>query len=89
MEEILEILEKNSRYSDEKIALMTGKTVEEVREAITDYEEKNIIAGYTTLNLYILSATLSKPTPLCGVIFTSIKAVTVSLPVFSQFIKEI
>lgn len=49
MEEILEILEKNSRYTDEEIALMSGKTVEEVREAIRDYEEKNIIAGYTTL----------------------------------------
>ena len=49
MEEILEVLEKNSRYKDEEIATMTGKTVEEVREAIRDYEEKNIIAGYTTL----------------------------------------
>ena len=49
MEEILEILEQNSRYSDEQIAIMSGKTVEEVREAIRDYEEKSIIAGYTTL----------------------------------------
>lgn len=49
MEEILEILEKNARYTDEQIAVMAGKTVEEVREAIRDYEEKNIIAGYTTL----------------------------------------
>lgn len=49
MDEILEVLEKNSRYKDEEIATMTGRTVEEVREAIRDYEEKNIIAGYTTL----------------------------------------
>ncbi|WP_297633362.1 Lrp/AsnC family transcriptional regulator [uncultured Clostridium sp.] len=49
MEEILEILEKNSRYTDKEIAVMAGKTVEEVRDAIRDYEEKNIIAGYTTL----------------------------------------
>ena len=49
MEEILEILEKNFRYTDEQIAVMVGKTVEEVREAIRDYEEKSIIAGYTTL----------------------------------------
>ena len=49
MEEILEILEKNSRYTDEQIAVMTGRDVEEVREAIRNYEEKNIIAGYTTL----------------------------------------
>ena len=31
MEEILEVLEKNSRYTDQEIAVMTGKTVEEVR----------------------------------------------------------
>ena len=43
MEEILEILEEDSRYSDEQIAVMAGKTVEEVREAIRDYEEKSII----------------------------------------------
>lgn len=49
MEEILEILEGNSRYTDEQIASMVGKTVEEVRDAIRDYEEKSIIAGYTTL----------------------------------------
>lgn len=49
MEEILEILEKNSRYTDEQIAIMVGKTADEVREAIRDYEEKCIIAGYTTL----------------------------------------
>ena len=49
MEEILEVLEKNGRCTDEQIAVMLGKTVEEVREAIKDYEEKNIIAGYTTL----------------------------------------
>ena len=49
MDEILEVLEKNSRFKDEEIATMTGKTVEEVRDAIRDYEEKNIIAGYTTL----------------------------------------
>lgn len=49
MEEILEVLEKNSRYTDQEIAVMTGKTVEEVRDAILDYEERSIIAGYTTL----------------------------------------
>ncbi|SFD35947.1 Lrp/AsnC family transcriptional regulator [Clostridium uliginosum] len=49
MKEVLEMLEKNSRYSDEQIAVMVGKSVEEVREAIRDYEEQSIIAGYTTL----------------------------------------
>jgi DNA-binding Lrp family transcriptional regulator len=49
MEEILEILEKNSRYSNEEIAVMTGKSVKEVEEAIKYYEENNVIAGYSTL----------------------------------------
>lgn len=49
MEEILEILEENSRYTDEQIAVMTGKSVEEVKAAIKEYEEKSIIAGYKTL----------------------------------------
>jgi len=49
MKEILDILKKNSRYSDEEIAVMTGKSVEEVREIIKEYEEQGVIAGYTTL----------------------------------------
>ncbi|MDS0528150.1 Lrp/AsnC family transcriptional regulator [Clostridium sp. SHJSY1] len=49
MEEILEILEENSRYTDEQIAVMTGKSVEEVKASIKEYEEKSIIAGYKTL----------------------------------------
>ena len=49
MEEILEILEKDSRYSVEEIAVMTGKTQGEVEKAIKDYEDKGVIAGYTTL----------------------------------------
>ncbi|OPJ60508.1 Lrp/AsnC family transcriptional regulator [Clostridium oryzae] len=49
MEEILEILEKNSRYTHEEIAAMTGKTVEEVNKAIEEYEKENIIVGYSTL----------------------------------------
>ena len=49
MEEILEILEKNSKYSEEEIAAMTGKTVEEVKNAIKKYEEDNIIVGYPAL----------------------------------------
>lgn len=49
MDEILEILEKNSRYSEEQIAVMTGKSVEEVAAAIKKYEADNTIVGYTTL----------------------------------------
>lgn len=49
MDEILEILEKNSKYTPEQIAVMTGKSVEEVKEAIKKYEDDNIIVGYTAL----------------------------------------
>lgn len=49
MEEILEILEKNSKYNEEEIAVMTGKTTQEVREAIDKYEKDNVIVGYTAL----------------------------------------
>ena len=41
MEEILEILEQNSRYTDEQIAVMAGKTRKKVREEIKKYEKKN------------------------------------------------
>jgi DNA-binding Lrp family transcriptional regulator len=49
MEEILEILEKNSRISEEEIALMLNRSVEEVRAAIRKLEEDNVIVGYNTL----------------------------------------
>ncbi|MCX7842594.1 MAG: Lrp/AsnC family transcriptional regulator [Clostridia bacterium] len=49
MEEILEILERNNRISAEQIAVMLGKSVEEVQAAINKFEEENIIVGYNTL----------------------------------------
>ncbi|ABN51600.1 MAG TPA: Lrp/AsnC family transcriptional regulator [Hungateiclostridium thermocellum] len=49
MEEILEILESNSKISPEEIAVMVNKSVEEVREAIKKYEEDNVILGYMSL----------------------------------------
>ncbi|HRS20887.1 MAG TPA: Lrp/AsnC family transcriptional regulator [Clostridia bacterium] len=49
MEEILEILETNGRLSDEQIALMLGKSVDEVRAAIQRLEQEGIITGYTAL----------------------------------------
>ncbi len=48
-EEILEILENNSKYTDEQIAVMLNRSVDEVRTAIKMLEEKNIIAGYKTV----------------------------------------
>lgn len=49
MDEILEILEKNARASEEEIALMLNKSVDEVKQAIKKLEEDNVIVGYNTL----------------------------------------
>ncbi|GFZ31711.1 AsnC family transcriptional regulator [Clostridium zeae] len=49
MDEILEILEKNSKYTAEEIAVMTGKPLEEVKQTIKKYEDDSVIVGYTTL----------------------------------------
>jgi len=49
MEEILEILEKNSKATAEQIAIMIGKPIEEVAAAIKKYEVDNVIVGYSTL----------------------------------------
>lgn len=49
MEEILEILEKNGRMSEEQIAVMLNMSVEKVHAAIKRLEEENIILGYTSL----------------------------------------
>ncbi len=49
MEEILEILEKNSRATVEEIAVMLNRSVEEVRAAIKKYEGDGVILGYTSM----------------------------------------
>ncbi len=49
MEEILEILEKNSKATAEEIAIMLGLPLEEVEAAIKNYEDKKVIVGYSTL----------------------------------------
>ena len=49
MEEILKILQKNSRYTNEEIGIMVDKTEDEVARMIRDYEKRGVIAGYTTL----------------------------------------
>ena len=49
MDELLEILQDNSRYTDEQLAVMTGRSVEDVKKSIKEYEDKGIIAGYKTL----------------------------------------
>lgn len=49
MEEILEILEKNSNTSPEQIAVMTGKDLQEIKQAIKKFEEEKVIVGYSAL----------------------------------------
>lgn len=49
MEEILKILEEDSRLGVEEIASMTGKSVDEVKSVIGECEKKGIIRGYKTV----------------------------------------
>ncbi len=49
MEEILEILEKDSKISEKQIATMLNISEEEVQESIKKFQEDNIILGYNTL----------------------------------------
>lgn len=46
MDELLEILKKNARESDEDIARMLDADVAEVRARIADYERRGILRGY-------------------------------------------
>lgn len=46
MKDILEILERNAKASPDDIAAMTGRTGEEVRDAIYQLEEQRVIVGY-------------------------------------------
>lgn len=48
-QKILELLEKNSRISIERIAVMLGIKVDEVAEAMDKMEKERIILGYNTL----------------------------------------
>lgn len=48
MREILEILEKDSRYTAEQIAIMLGKPEQEIEAIINQFEEDGVIVGYTT-----------------------------------------
>lgn len=49
MKEILRILEEDARLSPEEIAAMTGKTPDEVRAAIDEYERTGIIRCYKAI----------------------------------------
>ena len=47
--QILSILENNSRVKIEEIAVMLGKSEDEIATAIAEMEADNIICGYSTL----------------------------------------
>lgn len=47
MDTILQLLEENGRLTAEQIAVMLGKTEEEVKAAIKQYEDTGVILGYT------------------------------------------
>ena len=46
MKRILDILEKDARITPEKIAVMTGMSIDEVNTALAEMEEEKIILGY-------------------------------------------
>ncbi len=48
-EDILELIENNSKLTSERLATMLGVSKEEVEEEIVKLEEKNIIVKYCTL----------------------------------------
>ena len=48
-QELLELLEDNSRYQIEDLAVMLGSTKEQVAEEIAKLEKEKIICGYKTL----------------------------------------
>lgn len=49
MEDILNILEKDARTSTERIAQMTGRSVEQVRDLLHKAEQDGVIFGYQAL----------------------------------------
>lgn len=49
MEEILEILENNSKATINEIAVMLGKSADEIRETVSKMENDGTILGYKTL----------------------------------------
>ena len=78
-EEILRLLEKNSRIDIKEIAILVGKTEAEVANEIAQMEKEGIIRGYYTLincdntNDEIVSALIEvKVTPQRGIGFDKI-----------------
>ena len=49
MQKLLKILRKNARLSYDELAVMTGKTPEEVKENIAQLETSGVIRGYSAI----------------------------------------
>ena len=49
MNNILEILEKNGKTDTATIAAMLGKSADEIKKSVDEYEKSGVINGYTTL----------------------------------------
>jgi len=49
MDEILEILEKNARITEEEIARMLKRSVPQVKRVIKKFEKQGVILGYKTI----------------------------------------
>ncbi len=49
MDQLLSLLQKNARLSARQLAVMLGRTQQEVEDAIEDYEKKGVIRGYQTV----------------------------------------
>jgi DNA-binding Lrp family transcriptional regulator len=47
--QVLEIIEKNSRISEEVLAKMVGLSIDEIKKIVKELEQKNIILSYSTL----------------------------------------
>jgi len=61
MDEILEVLEKDSRLTPEEIAKMLKKKPQDIKKAITKYEKEGIILRYkTVINKELIKETESE-----------------------------
>lgn len=49
MDKLLSLIEENAKLSDEQLAAMLNRDVEEVRRQIREYEKSGVIKGYKAL----------------------------------------
>ncbi|MBR5311053.1 MAG: Lrp/AsnC family transcriptional regulator [Oscillospiraceae bacterium] len=49
MDQLLKLLEQNAKLSTEQLSAILGKSEEEIRKAVEEYERTNVIVGYNAL----------------------------------------